>query len=492
VLLARGPDPAELVVVRRARSLRFLGGFIAFPGGKVAPDDLELAAPSADERYVTAARELFEETGVLLARRPDDSFPPSGSLLDYLRRKLMAEEMTFAQVLQRLGVGISARDFQPLGSVTTPAFIPTRFDTSFFLARLPQNQTAAVWPGELEVGDWATAQDMLDWWTRGECLVSPPTVLILEAICGQPLANFAGCLGVLLDRDNGATVPAIPFAPDVELIPLYTQPLPPTTHTNAYLVGREPCYLLDPGAENTEEQARLFTVLDRRRAEGRPLTAIVLTHHHADHIGAVNAVAAHCGVPVYAHPITANRLEGKVPVTRRIEAGEHLDLGKSPDGSRPWYLEALHTPGHAPGHLVFWDPHYRLLFAGDMISTLSSMLIIPPDGDLAVYLESLRRLQGLDGRLLLPGHGSPTARYHEVLEEALAHRAMREEQLLAALDPGPRSVAELAETIYKGLPPALGWIAEGQVRSGLAKLEHEGRIEPVPAGEGQAWRRRPG
>jgi glyoxylase-like metal-dependent hydrolase (beta-lactamase superfamily II) len=144
----------------------------------------------------------------------------------------------------------------------------------------------------------------------------------------------------------------------------------------------------------------------------------------------------------------------------------------------------LHTPGHASGHLAFYEPHYRLLLAGDMISTLSSVVIAPPNGDLGVYLESLRRLQTFDCRLLLPGHGSASARPAETLAEALAHRAKREEQLLAALADGPRSVAELVPQLYRGLPEGLARLAELQVLAGLQKLQREGRAEAA----GERWR----
>src|SRR5262249_32234321 len=183
VLLARGS--AELFVVRRAENLRFFGGFFVFPGGKVAPGDRHIplsATDDLDERRVTAARELFEETGVLLARKEDGSYPRSGSVLQYLRRKMIADNMPFAAVLERLKHRIRASDFQVLGSVTPPPFVPTRFDTAFFLAALPGNQEPEVWPGELDLGEWTTAERLLGRWTSGEHLVSPPTVAILEAV----------------------------------------------------------------------------------------------------------------------------------------------------------------------------------------------------------------------------------------------------------------------------------------------------------------------
>src|SRR5260370_20868704 len=91
-----------------------------------------------------------------------------------------------------------------------------------------------------------------------------------------------------------------------------------------------------------------------------------------------------------------------------IGEADRLDWGSAPDGSGPWHLEALYPPGLAPGHLAFYEPHYQLLFAGDLISTLSSVVIAPPDGELALYLASLRRLLALPARLLLPPHGRAT------------------------------------------------------------------------------------
>jgi glyoxylase-like metal-dependent hydrolase (beta-lactamase superfamily II)/8-oxo-dGTP pyrophosphatase MutT (NUDIX family) len=524
VLLARGSGPAELFVVRRAEKLRFFGGFVAFPGGKVAPADGQtevsgecvggewvsgesckglsltthplttsescstpVGTAVAHDRCVAAARELFEETGILLARRADGTFSPSGSALDYLRRKVIAGEMTFQQVLSRLELKIRAADFVPLGAITTPPFVPNRFDTAFFLCRTPSQQQAAVWPGELDEGEWATAAGVLQRWTRGERLVSPPTVAILQAIVDRPVDEIADRLVPLLGSLSTGAIHPIYFAPDVQLIPLFTQSLPPSTHTNAYLVGRDPSYLLDPGTNYAEEQERLFAVLDRHQAKGSKLTAVVLTHHHPDHIGAAAVCSQRYGVPIYAHSLTAKALEGRIKVDRHISDGERLDLGTAPDGSAAWHLEAIHTPGHASGHLAFFDPQYRLLFAADMVSTLSSVVIAPPDGNLATYLESLRRLKTYPSRLLLPAHGSPSPRPQEVLDECIAHRVQREEQLVAALASAPRTVAELAVELYKGLPPNLMRFAEWQVRAGLQKLQSEGRIEAASAPTSDKW-----
>jgi ribonuclease/clavin/mitogillin len=357
----------------------------------------------------------------------------------------------------------------------------------FFQADLPPGQQPEVWPGELDQGRWTTAEALLDEWTRGDCLVSPPTLTMLEAIRARPVVELAERLAPLLTSLEAGCLPPIFWAPHVQMLPLHTIALAPSTHTNAFLVGRDPAYLIDPGPEKTEEQQRLFAVLDARRDAGHPLTAIVLTHHHPDHVGAAAACSRRYGVPVWAHPLTARVLAAQVHVSRFLDEGDRLELGAAPDGRGPWHLEAIHTPGHAPGHLAFYDPYYRLLYAGDMVSTLSSIIIAPPDGDLAVYLDSLRRLQGFDCRLLLPAHGSASTRPHQTLEECIAHRTKREEQLLAVLGPQPRRIKDLLPELYKGLPESLTRLAELQTLAGLQKLQREGRVATAVEDGERVW-----
>jgi glyoxylase-like metal-dependent hydrolase (beta-lactamase superfamily II) len=374
-----------------------------------------------------------------------------------------------------------------VATLVTPPFTSMRFDTTFYAAELPPGQRAEVWPGELDEGRWSTAEGLLREWAEGRCLVSPPTVSILEAVRGKPPREAAERLAPLLASLAAGDVVPIYFAPRVRLIPLKTVALPPGDHTNAFLVGSDPAYLIDPGPRDPAERQRLFSVLDAFQAEGGRLAAVVLTHHHPDHADAAAACCERYGVPAWAHPWTAAALRAKLAVRRELNEGDRLDLGRTPGGGGPWHLEAHHTPGHAPGHLAFYDPHFRLLFAGDMVSTLSSIIIAPPDGDLTAYLASLRRLQRLDCRLLLPGHGNASSQPGQTLEECLAHRAKREEQLVAALQAGARSVAELIPELYRGLPSSLTRLAELQTLAGLQKLQKEGRAEPDEAGAGR-WR----
>jgi glyoxylase-like metal-dependent hydrolase (beta-lactamase superfamily II)/8-oxo-dGTP pyrophosphatase MutT (NUDIX family) len=499
VLLVRDAPPLEIFVVRRAESLRFFAGFYAFPGGKVHRSDAEVpvvAGPAATRRLeveparcVAAARELFEEVGVLLAHRPDGTFAdPAG--LGPERQALLQGHLAFAKLLADRELAVWESDWIPLGRLVTPPFTPTRFDTTFFLVRLPAGQRPEVWPGELAEGRWTTPAALLAQWERGECHVSPPSLRILESLAHQPADDAPEHLATLFRSAQDGDVQPIWFAPGVQMIPLRTIALPPSTHTNAYLVGRGPVYLIDPGPTNADEQARLVDVVEAQQAAGRRLSAVVLTHHHPDHIGAAAVCAERFGVPIWAHPWTAQKLQGKVAVTGELREGDRLPVGTAPDGFTPWELETLHAPGHAPGHLAFFEPHYRLLFAGDMVSTLSSVVIAPPDGDLAVYLASLRRLRGYDARLLLPAHGNPTIHSQQAIDESLAHRARREEMLLTALSKGPRTVVDLAQELYKGVPENLMRFAQLQVTANLYKLQAEARAEPVGSATETSWRLR--
>jgi glyoxylase-like metal-dependent hydrolase (beta-lactamase superfamily II) len=249
------------------------------------------------------------------------------------------------------------------------------------------------------------------------------------------------------------------------MIPLDCQGLPPTTHTNAYLVGTGPRYLLDPGPTDPVERSRLFGAIDD---VGAGVDAVVLSHHHPDHVGAARLCADNYGVPILAHPRTAEWLRDRVRIDSFINDGDRLDLGERT-------LTALLTPGHAPGHLAFYEAGLQLLFAGDMVSTLSSIILCPDDGDLALYLASLGRLKRYPCRLLLPSHGPPTARAAKTLDDALAHRAERERQLIEALAEGPRTIEELTQQTYRGLPARSLPLAALQTQTGLIKLQREGR-----------------
>lgn len=486
VLLSRGPGSREVYAILRGRQLRFFGGFWAFPGGKLAEQDLHAAAGDLlHARRLAACRELFEETGVLIARDSAGNLLADPAQFDAFRQSVLDESLPFAEFLARNQWTIGETDFPLIGEITTPAFTPVRFATTFFAAQLPPGQQANVVPGELELGEWTTPEALLARWHSGEALVTPPSAMALEILTGHPIDDAPIHLGpTFRDLAAGAIHP-IYLAPCVQMIPLKTVALPPSTHTSAVYIGNGPRYLLDPGPRDPDEQNRLLSLLDEQARRSRGLSAIVLSHHHPDHVDAAMLCSERYHLPIWAHPRTAELLEGKVRVDRFLQDGDRLDLGTSPADGRPWHLNVLHTPGHASGHLAFFDPVYRILIAGDMVSTVTSIVIAPPDGNIPDYLASLRRLRELPTRILLPAHGAISTEPTQLLDTAIEHRAKRERQLLDALSATPIGIDDLTELLYRGTPEVLMRFARAQVHAGLLKLEQEGRAKQV---NGENWR----
>ncbi len=264
------------------------------------------------------------------------------------------------------------------------------------------------------------------------------------------------------------------FSPGILLVPLKTPTQPPATHTNTLIVGEERIYVIDPSPSDPVEQERLFDLLSELANEGRALEGILLTHYHPDHVGALEEMQKRFPVLARAHRDCMERL----PTARfgqRLEHEDEIDLGTAPDGSPDWKLVAYHVPGHARGHLAFQESRYGAIAVGDLVSTLSSILVDPSDGHLATYVDSLRFLETVTHGTLYPGHGSPAPAGVVVIQKALQHRKERENQVLAALSSEPQTLAELVAKVYADVDPGVHRLAERSLLSGLIKLEEEGR-----------------
>lgn len=267
---------------------------------------------------------------------------------------------------------------------------------------------------------------------------------------------------------SGAEPSAIPVhvAPGIRVVALRTPTLPPAAHTNVYLVGPEagPVAVVDPGSPYPDQQAVLDAIL-----ANLPIAAVLLTHHHGDHIGGAAALAERWNVPIAAHAATARRLEGILEVTQPIEDGESIHG-----------MTAVHTPGHAEGHLCF--ELGAATIAGDMVAGIGTILIDPSEGDMTLYLASLERLLARPPAVLLPAHGPVIADGPAKLREYLAHRRMREARVLASLTAEPTEVAALLPTAYGDTPKMLWPLAERSLLAHLDKLGRDGRAREHGSG----------
>ena len=485
LLTRRAPGGRELFLVERSPRLSFFPGHWALPGGRLDPEDGDHRDPSLMAYRRCAVRELFEEVGVLA---PGLELEPRER--EVLRRGLNAdrgrgEAAATARWRELVDAAqASTARLEPVCWTTTPDFTRRRYRALYLHLECPPGERPLVEDGELVGGSWWEPRELLSTWERGGMRIVPPLVYLAQALRaaeGDWERAMAACGARSREVDEGALHVVSP-APGVDLAPLRTRTLPPARTTNCYVIGGRWRYVVDPATHDEEERERLLARLEH---EGDRLAGVLVTHHHPDHVGSVEHVARRFGIPVLAHPLTLERLPRAPGDSRPIGEGDRLPLGVAPDGTADWCLRVLHTPGHARGHLCFLDECYRTLVAGDLVATLSTIVIDPPEGHLATYLEQLERMRALEPGVVLPAHGPAAPDGAGLLTAFLRHRAQREARLVAALAGGAqRPLAELLAEVYEDTPAPLLPLAERSLLAGLEKLVEEGRARRGP---GEAW-----
>ncbi len=488
--------------IRRAPGQRFMGGWHAFPGGGLAASDaavpvagrprgidgvssgaglpetvvegVELGPILAPGLLGCAARELFEETGLLLVPEAlgEGPGPPGPRLRERLeegRRRLQAKETRLAPWLAERGLGLDASALVYAGRWLTPPLGPIRFDNRFFLLEWPADR--ALQPrhaeGEIAEAEWVDPAAAVERWRRGEVLTAPPILHILTVLAEDgPEAGLPRMRNP--EEANLGPYRKVEFRPGVVLFPQPTPTLPPASHTNAYLLGFGEAVLVDPGAPDPREIERLREALAAARERlGRRVTAIWLTHHHPDHVGGVEALRRALEVPVLAHAAAGARLaERGIEIDGRLEDGRRVVLAGDP----PMPLRVVHTPGHVRGHLSFFDETFGSLVAGDLVTGFGTIVIDPPEGNMDDYLASLRRARDLAPRTLFPGHGPTILDAAGKLDEYVEHRLWREGRIREAWEAGLRRPAEMLATVYDDVPRAAWPLAERQILAHLERL----------------------
>ena len=465
VLLHRGSGTdLEVYLGERARELRFFGGYHALPGGVRSGEDGE----DRDEALQRcAAREIFEETGVLLL----EGVTASTDERERIRRGLLAEDGDGWAALRERAE--RPTELKPICRMLTPPFAPVRYDTEFFAAELPDGEQPEIWPGELVSGRFWNPADALAAWRRGEVLIVPPVVILLELLVDRDLPEFLSAAQQLASQYDSGKLHRVQFSPGIILASLETPTLPPATTTNCLMVGHDSLYIVDPATPHEHEQRRLFELLDELRDEGRELSAVLLTHHHPDHVAAAPAVCERYGIPVRGHELTLSRL-GFPRSGQPINDGDRLPLGAAPDGSDGWELEAIFTPGHDQGHLCYRESRYGALVAGDMLSTVSTIVIDPPEGHMQTYLASLDRLLRVPMTTLYPAHGPAHPNGHALIQHFIKHRRDRQDRVVEALGKGPATVDQLVGSVYADVDEAMHPVAARSLLAGLQWLQETG------------------
>lgn len=226
--------------------------------------------------------------------------------------------------------------------------------------------------------------------------------------------------------------------------------------TNTYLVGTSSLAVIDPGPDDAAHLAAIIAA-----AAGRPITHIVSTHAHRDHVDGIAALKAATGAVVCAYK---RKPADVIPLDQTPQGRAYIDLHLKPDvhlagGSilegEDWTLDVLHTPGHAPDHLCFAHAETGTLFSGDHVMAWNTSVVAPPEGRMADYMASLELLLDRNESVYLPGHGGRVRDARRTVKAYLLHRKVREQAILKVLREGATTVRAIVPLVYPDIAERL-------------------------------------
>ena len=523
VVVRDGAEGIETLLLRRAERGDQNSGAWVFPGGLVdkgdraahahciGSDDAAMSArlglaEGGLDYGIAAVRECFEESGLLFAvdaeGRPVDASAPS---MAAWRPRLHRGERGLHELCTETGLRIDLGSLVYLSHWLTPLGRPKRFDTRFFIVRAPAGQAVVADGDEVTEHRWVRSGEALA--PDAGLKLMTPTHKTLELIGTH--SNVDTLLAwAASPRSVALTMPHIGHGRDGVRPVLPDEPafaelgrIDPEGHghgsydirtgvavrlservirvtagngsvmtgpgTNTYLLrGTDGGWAaIDPGPDDAAHVEAILA------AAPGPITRIFATHTHRDHSPACLALKARTGAPVAGQ--VAAYPEWQDPSFAPdlvLSGGERVAL--APDCT----LRVIHTPGHASNHLCYLLEEEKTLFTGDHVMQLSTVVISPPDGDMAAYLSSLRALLDEDIGWLAPGHGFLMTQPKRVIEAVIAHRLKREAKVVDALQAlGPAPVDALLERVYADVPTRMFPIALRSLTAHLIKLRGDDR-----------------
>ncbi len=255
-------------------------------------------------------------------------------------------------------------------------------------------------------------------------------------------------------------------------VPIPTPTLWPHTSTNCYLIGNdEESILVDAGYDQPDTREGLENAIEEHGL-AKP-SSILLTHSHRDHAPGVKQLAD-WNPTVLCHPKEKEAITEAISPLKEISLVQDGDLLKVADVE----MTIIHTPGHTPGHLSLYIESEQVLLAGDNILGEGTTWIGKPDGDMADYILSLKRLHGLSIKKLGPGHGDWVLSPHQQIQFVLDRRLMREQQIKELLAEHKKgSATSLTKLIYQNqIHPSVFEVARRTTEAHLIKLVNEGLV----------------
>jgi glyoxylase-like metal-dependent hydrolase (beta-lactamase superfamily II)/8-oxo-dGTP pyrophosphatase MutT (NUDIX family) len=531
VVIRDGTAGLEVLLSQRAERGDHNSGAWVFPGGLVDAADgrahgccVGLDDETASARlgvgahgldfYIAAVRESFEESGLLYATDAGGALVALGAetadrFLPW-RAALHRGDRSLADFCAEFGLALAVDRLVYISHWITPLARAKRFDTRFFLAEAPAAQTALHDGTEMVDQMWLRPVDALH--ERAALKLLTPTQKTLEWLGG--FADVAAAMAAARSmRGVRLTVPRIgigsegmrPVVPDepawaelgfidpegqgtqsYEINPgaavrLTARVIRVTADNGSVMTGPGTnSYLVGGGAEN--EWAVIDPgPLDERHVQAilaaapGPVRWIFATHTHHDHSPATVRLKALTGAHVYGQlPAHREWQDATFAPDTILRGGETLALPGCTT------LRAVHTPGHASNHLCYLLEEEKMLFTGDHVMQASTVVINPPDGDMAAYLASMRGLLDEPLEWLAPGHGFLMAEPRSAMERIIAHRLKREAKVVSGLrSRGPASAEALLPAVYEDVPERLHPMAMRSLKAHLFKLRSDGLADEI-------------
>ena len=472
-----GPNGPEVLLGLRSETMAAFPGYWAFTGGGVsrvdaaAVESFSVLDIEHGKAIACILRETCEELG--LAPNGDHVI----SIDENARFEVIKDKANWLPNAEDCTIPVNTDNIRILGHRITPPFGPIQFDNAFIHFHCGDWQSVPeidLEPQtEFDEIMWATPQEILNQWSKYEIKVAPPVISILmEIIRVLEFSNgdIEQAAENISRRKPGRQ--SILFAHGVEVVPIRTQTLPPADHTNCYLVGdpNGDFIIIDPAVRFREDMEDLADAVERHK--GQPI-AIAFTHSHGDHLADMDLLREAFDLPIWGSEYTSR----SVHCDRILSEGDVLILGH-----QSWQI--LITPGHHPGHTCFLSD--AGLIAGDMVAGFGTILIPPATGDMDVYLEQLDRLRALEPHLVFPSHGPVIALPTKIFTHYITHREARHSKVLAAVNDGLSSVAEISVKAYDDTPNAHPGLAKDQTLAHLLSHQRQGRLTSDNSGNWHA------
>ena len=423
--------------ILRQTSLSAFPGFTAFPGGKIDSGD-----------------EVFACQHPLLSAFSQKNM---GALIREIREELGFD---LVQALEQNQV-INISQF---GTSTTPTYQKHRFNIQFYKIELTSKPNFQLEEDEVAAGEWLNPKILLQRYLDGHIMLVSATLNILHALTDD-ITTVSAAIDSGFETDDGK-IPLVPFIHGVNHISVPSHTLPPAITTNSLLMGDKGSLriLTDPSPSSNTVLAQLKDSL----ADERP-DAILLSHHHPDHHERLPQLARDWSLPILCSEKCQQRLLQRFGTDYLDDITvRHV---KQDDVITQWLGHDVichELPGHDDTMVGLAPENLEWFYVADLVEPGTTVVIPEPEGDMAVYFESLERVIAMQPKHLIPSHGLPVIGT-SLLSQTLAHRIKREQQILAAHDQGMRD-EDLLKALYPNLAEKLIPYAEQNIRQHLRKL----------------------